>query len=486
MRTNGKYRLNRKPLSSEEINRMQDFDAVLRGAQGKDPKGGAGGGSGRWLYIAGAVVIVVGSLLTWTFLPSNEIKEKAISRQVEQKIPETMPRTQEDSEDLVREPLVRLPVKNWEMPFKSYTLQAEKGGEIKHPSGTLIRVSPKCLIDPKGKTVRGPVEFRYREFFDPIDIALSNITMDYDSNGQHYYFETGGMCELRAFQNGAELSITPDKPIEVRMPAKNPGNFNLYYLDPKKGWQAKGNPERSDKEGILSSGSTEIPVVEAIRIDSVPPTIGTSPALEKVQQEIKQLEAQKPKAPRKANINRPRFNLDVDLKDFPELSDFKNMQFEVALEDKVFSQDMYKVEWNHIALKRHSPTRYKMVLTKNGKNEKDTRVVELLVIPVIEEKDYSEAIKKYDQLLKDYNQKLAAKKAEEERLKEEAQKQREAWQKEYERREKEYKEVQEVMNVFSINQFGVWNIDHPELKNLRTLVCSFHDDNGEKLQTIVA
>src|SRR5687767_3761394 len=108
MKTNGKHTIDRKPMSSEEINRMMDFDAVLKGASAGGPKGGSGkGGFGNGWYIAGGALLILAGLAAWMLVPFDK---EAISRQVEQNIPETMPRTQEDSEDLVRAPLVRLPV----------------------------------------------------------------------------------------------------------------------------------------------------------------------------------------------------------------------------------------------------------------------------------------------------------------------------------------------------------------------------------------
>ncbi|MBI1221515.1 MAG: hypothetical protein GC180_02835 [Bacteroidetes bacterium] len=484
MKTNGKYRMNRKPLSSEEINRMQDFNAVLKGASMSGPKGGNGGGGfSNWLYMTGASLLVVVGVAAWFFYPDT--KEKAISRQVEQNIPETMPRTQEDSEDLVRAPLVRLPVKEWDIAFASYTLDAQKGGLILHPGGTEIRVPASCLIDDKGNTIQGPVEFRYREFFDPVEIALSGITMEYDSAGVSYYFETGGMCELRAFQHGTELKMKPEKPVEVSMPAKIDGNYNLYYLDDERGWQPKGNSKQvsnATRDNITSVP----PVTESISEGEESIIEPLTPELKRIQTQINQLESQKPKAPRKANVNRPRFNLDVKLNEFPELSDFDKMQFEIAPEDKVFTTDLYKIEWNDVQLKRYSSTRYKMVLSQAGIGDSPRRVVELIVVPVIDEKDFAEAQKKYKQLLEDYNAKLEAKKAEEARLKKEAEvarnKQMEAYQQQLKNQQATVFTEQEVRHVFSMDGFGIWNNDNPRIKPKRIIQAQFVTPNKEPIQ----
>jgi len=485
--------MNRKPLSSAEINRMQDFNAVLKGAAGGGANGGTGsGGFSSWLYIAGASLLVVGALVTWTLIPSN--KEEAIQRQVEQNIPETMPRTQEDSEDTVRAPLVRLPVKEWDMAFSSHTLNAQKGGEIKLPSGTIIRIPGSCVVNENNDLVKGEVEYRFREFIDPIDIALSGISMEYDSAGTKYYFETAGMTELRAFQNNKELKMAPGKQIAITLKNEVKGKYTLYQLDEAKGWQARGTTTSilttPSGDPMNAPGSNFI-IVEPV--DEQSETLTIQPIaieVQKLGQEIEKLVAQKPKAPQKANITRPRFNLEVDLKDFPELSSFEKMQFEVAPEDKTFTPEHYKVNWNNVQLKRYSDRRYKMVLTKVATKGSPKQEIELIVIPVIAEQDYEAAKKQYDNLLADYDQKLGQKKAEEIRLKKKAEEEAKALEevrKDQERIQKDvYKMQAELTRSFSINGFGIWNCDNPRLRPDRKENCLFVDSNGQPLNVITA
>lgn len=483
MKTNGKHTIDRKPLSTEEINRMQNFDAVLQGAKSGGGKGGSGkGGLGNGLYYAGGTLLILAGLAAWILLPLN--KENAISRQVEQNIPETMPRTQEDSEDTVRAPLVRLPVNDWDIAFSRYSLDATKGGVITHISGTKIRIPASCLLDQNGNKVGGPVEFRYREFHDPIDIALSGITMHYDSAGKPYYFETAGMSELRAFQNNQELKIVPGKKIQIELVSQVGGSFNLYQLDEEKGWLARGSntPKGKETEDDLY-GTLNIPVPLGAEMLK-------ERAYRQAEKEWQDLLGEKPKAPQKATISRPRFNLQVDLKDFPELEAFGTMEFEVAPEDKVFTLDLYKIQWNDVKLKRHSEKRYKMILTKEAVNKEAKQVVELIVIPVIAEKDFAQAQMKYDELLSDYNQRLEKKRKEADRLKLEAEKA----QKEAEvNRAAQLQRVQEAnqaqaafIRTFTVDGFGIWNCDNPKLRYTRFVPCKFKDDKGNELPVLSA
>lgn len=483
MRTNGKHNIDRKPLSSEEINRKQNFSAVLAGAAGGGAKGGHGnGGFNSWLYIAGSSILIVGAILTWTLLPSN--KEEAIQRQVEQNIPETMPRTQEDSEDLVRAPLVRLPVKEWDMAFSSHTLDAQKGGIISLKSGTIIRIPGSCVVDENNGAVNGKVEYRFREFIDPIDIALSGIPMQYDSAGTSYYFETAGMTELRAFQGGKELKMAAGKKVEITLKNEVSGAYNLYQLDEENGWKPKGNTQsKKASEPRIEPTQNQIIVSEPFFPER-------NNEVTAIKTEITKLENEKPKAPQKANITRPRFNLEVDLKDFPELSSFEKMQFEVAPEDKVFTQELYKVDWNNVQLKRHSERRYKMILTKVASKGSPRQEIELIVIPVIAEEDFGNAQKQYANLLADYEQKLAAKKEEEKRLikdAEEAERRRELEAKVREENlNKQTQNFNQMSRTFSVDGFGIWNCDNPRIKPDRVVTCRFVDDKDQRLPIIAA
>ncbi|MHB1277611.1 MAG: hypothetical protein ACYC1Q_04370 [Bacteroidia bacterium] len=331
MKTNGKHTINRQPMSSEEINRMMDFDAVLKGASTGGAKGDGGkGGFKKGWYIGGGALLILAGLAAWMLIPLD--KEDAISRQVEQNIPETMPRTQEDSEDLVRAPLVRLPVNEWDIAFSRYTLDATKGGIIVHPSGTKIRVPGSCLIDQNGKKVSGAVEFRYREFHDPIDIALSGIPMHYDSAGTNYYFQTAGMTELRAFQGDEELVLEAGKKIQIDLQSQVDGTFNLYQLNEQTGWQPRGsNSPQKNRQPQTDTEFTRANAPVLVKRDNAVETVEET-RFQNAEKELQKLLTEKPKAPEKATISRPRFNLDVELKDFPELEALGTMEFEVAPE----------------------------------------------------------------------------------------------------------------------------------------------------------
>ena len=56
--------------------------------------------------------------------------------------------------------------------------------------------------------------------------------MNYDSSGVNYMFESAGMLELLAEQNGEPLVMNPEKEIDIEMSSNNDSKaFNLYEFD---------------------------------------------------------------------------------------------------------------------------------------------------------------------------------------------------------------------------------------------------------------
>ncbi|HRD40306.1 MAG TPA: hypothetical protein PLC65_16885, partial [Bacteroidia bacterium] len=52
-----------------------------------------------------------------------------------------------------------------------------------------------------------------------------------------------------------------------------------------------------------------------------------------------------PNKPAKAS-GKPQFELEVDYKEFPELSAFKNAVFEVGAENKNYTKELHQITWN--------------------------------------------------------------------------------------------------------------------------------------------
>jgi hypothetical protein len=130
-------------------------------------------------------------------------------------------------------------------PFTNYTIDVEKGGEIKHPSGTVVHIKPNSICYKDGSLVKGKVDIEYREFRDQADIAFSGIPMTFGEKGEDFNFSSVGMFELRGNQNGKELALSEPATVDFQATSGLPG-VDFYQMDDNNGkWKRvkKINPK---------------------------------------------------------------------------------------------------------------------------------------------------------------------------------------------------------------------------------------------------
>jgi hypothetical protein len=94
---------------------------------------------------------------------------------------------------------VHPPIKQADVPFSDYVVDASRGDTIMYSSGSVLLFPPDAFVDKNGNVVKGNINIKYREFSNPVDQFLSGIPMDYDSGGVKYTFESAGMCDIQAF-----------------------------------------------------------------------------------------------------------------------------------------------------------------------------------------------------------------------------------------------------------------------------------------------
>jgi hypothetical protein len=109
------------------------------------------------------------------------------------------------------------PIEGVEVPQQLYSMNASEGATVEAASGSVIKVPSDAFVDENGQRVSGNVTLAYREFRTPADLVMSGIPMssaDTDSAGA-WYFESGGMLEITAFQGQQELSMADGKSISI-------------------------------------------------------------------------------------------------------------------------------------------------------------------------------------------------------------------------------------------------------------------------------
>jgi hypothetical protein len=135
------------------------------------------------------------------------------------------------------------PAQQFDVPKEHFEIQAEAGGTIRYDkTGSTVMIPPDALVDKNGNQVKGDVDILYREFHTPKEIFFSGIPMDYDVNGEKCFFESAGMIDISASQNGEEVFIKKGKEIKFNMSTDNTHQeVKLYELDKtQKKWKELG------------------------------------------------------------------------------------------------------------------------------------------------------------------------------------------------------------------------------------------------------
>ncbi len=469
-----KFNINRKKISDGEIDNYQDYDKLTK-QYNKMVKPFY---QTRWFWgAAGAalVVIVVMNMLMHLHHKKIEIAVAA-----------------KDSVSIasLQQRFINPPMQNIDVPFSSYKIDAQKGGEINY-KGSKLLIPQNCFADSAGNLINGEVEIRYREFHDVVDCFVSGIPMTYDSAGVQYTFESAGMMQIQGYLNNKPIAIAQGKMIDVKMNSNYHGSeYNMYYLDTlKRCWTYLGKDKmvQSSELGSSKLGSNDAPTQK----ETSAPIEKKCPAevqLEVLQEKPKPIEPAKPVKAKEENY---RFNIDVNTKEFPELSIYKDVLFEINPKHKDFDPKLYNVQWEDALLKKlNGDNNYELTLVKG-----EIRKV-FSVYPVFEGEQYDEAKKVYDQKYQEYTVALDARKAEEKRLKAEAEQQKKEaiakWEADKKAREEKQEEQvnnmieqgqlnNSIMTEFEIKGFGIYNCDHPlgnPPQGAELTPCQFTDQNG--------
>jgi hypothetical protein len=350
-------------------------------------------------------------------------------------------------------------------------VNAASGAMLNLKTGSIITIPKSTFVDESGKQLKGEVEIRLREFHNPVDFFVAGIPMIYDSAGIQYHFESAGMIEIVAYQNNKQVNIAPEKFIDIELTSKDKDpKHNLYVLDTiKNNWSCLGK----DKVVITKNENTKKDEKPAISTDlekKYKQIEARQTVLQKEQQTqlaALQKSVAEPAKPVKALSTKYNFNIDVDASEFPELSVYKGLLFQVGDENKNFNESSYNVVWDDATIKEGKKKGENYLLTL----KKGPKKYSLIVYPVFEGKNFDAAKKIYEDKYKKYTALLDKRGEDEKRIEAEYQakltalkKQEEALKRKFEDESKqEFNRLnaqEKIKRVFAINSFGVYNCDH--------------------------
>lgn len=487
-----KINIDRPKVSSKDINSRQDFSSVLNqfNAFVKPPIYKTG-----WFIttIAGVAGIVI--LSSVYLLSSNPTADNvAAVEQNDGSAPQVNADTTQKSENLLSysedSPCVKPPVAEFNIPATIYLIDAVKGGEIIHSTGTKIIIPKNAFVDAEGNSLTGDVNLEFREFHNPIDIMLAGIPMHYDSAGLKMVLESDGMIELVGFQNGVRVEIADNKTIEIDVVAsQQDSRFNAYYLDEdNEQWNYKGKPELVMKEQVNDFTYSPESLINRLDLGTLETDKNTAEkAYNSAVKEVTAYKKLEPKKPASEGDKTRQFALDVDPKEFPELSAYKSLDFEVEKQDPNFSPSVYKEQWEGVKLTEKVKGKlYNLTLNRPG------LATTLSVFPVFKGQDLKTAMAKFEKQYKSYEKQLQTRLDTEETAKQEFEDKLEAWNdardqelsilKSDENKASNYAKLEVIAKKLQVTKFGTWNVDCGiNLPNGRQLDASFVDAAGNEL-----
>lgn len=113
-----------------------------------------------------------------------------------------------------------------------YRFNEDEGGTLSYDS-TTIRIPANAFTHKDGSEVSGYIDISYTEFRNPSDFILSGIPMSIQTPKGLGHFNSGGMLDLKAFQNKEELVLksASDKSIQMKFPLENVIDQRFYQFD---------------------------------------------------------------------------------------------------------------------------------------------------------------------------------------------------------------------------------------------------------------
>lgn len=445
-----KFNLNRPKISDEEINAHRDFDGLVKKFKEESLKK-ARGDESWWknkkitysTIIAGITVVCTITYLS--LKTNNQIKNQKNETLITQN---KKSNSKNNSTQFIYPPHKQLNV-----PYQNYKVNNSSGAIIKHPSKSQIKIPKNCFVDKNGNNIVGEVTIQYREINGLPEILASGIPMQYDSAHKHYNLESAGMFEIKGFQNQEPIYIHPQKSIQVSYASDNSENkFNQYYLDTNaRNWQylkrddIKSEPRNQTNKMLKNSDHIIQTLTESIE-KTIPKKIDS---LQQVcKNKIESLPSiNKPSAPIKQTPGNPIFSLEGSPEEFPELSAFENVVFEVGKENKNYSKELTAITWSDLKITQGPQKGKNYLLHLSYRERKES----LVVYPVFTSKDYDKAYNVYETKLKEYNRLSDKKAIEEKRLLQEMEAKQAAYMKEQKEKQTELEKLRNNKLIYEKN-----------------------------------
>ncbi len=301
---------------------------------------------------------------------------------------------------------IESPLSSNRLAFDVYAYKQDTSMVITTSKGTVIKIDPNTFTYANGTNVSNQIQIKVREMHTASDIFKSGIPMSVDG-ARTDFLQSGGMIEIRVFDNNEELKIADGKSIGIELANFTPANgFSLYYLQGNENWKVSDtfNVKKNERK---------------------------SKALEKIVKFLKQSFVKK-----STPINE-NYLIVANLKEVPHLKAFQNQQWKIVRgTDPEIVEKCMRLSWDDVVvtpLPKYK-NRYNLAFTRSmfvqGSNY-DTISLSIQASP------FRKSDTAFTKQLDDYKKAIVQMNDEKIRLQAEA----------------------DMVSSFQIRKLGVWNID---------------------------
>lgn len=258
--------------------------------------------------------------------------------------------------------------------YARFTIDVAKGDTITTPDGSTITVPVHAFVFTDKTPVSGKVDLLFKTYYTPGEILASGIQMQYDSLSPYDVFQSAGMFEIAAEQNGALLELAPETTLQVNFASdKNDNTYNFYQQDTSTGkWTYLGTPAVDSnvvRKGLLKELAATL-------------TAPVKPILR--------------------NKRKPVIDIDVDLQKNPELTGLNGILWQ-APDNAESNPDVFSETWESADLRIENSSLGHYTLSLKNKR----KTTDVVVCPVLNEPDYNKAINLFQSRMKLFTKSLA-------------------------------------------------------------------------------
>lgn len=372
------FRINPKPLPSEEIARRKDFDALLKTHQSGARRRGII--SMRHAMYAGAALAAAALALLLIF-----------------RIPAENGDPTQNLAEIEKSLLLNPPIPGLIPQFASLT--AEVAQETALGANPRILLPPDAFIDEAGILVDGQVEVFFRKLDDFVDFFLAGVRLTYDSPSGKRQLEPAGMVEIYAEQDGKRVYLAPGKIIQVEFESTmqlastsaTPQYFE-YYLDTEAGtWLNRGR-SRTEILGNLEPDLSDPMYMQKMDLYRTLSAIDKKTEQEAAAWEAANPAPAPPAKPQRSNPDQPTIELDFLAGAVPETATGEEAQlyqgaiWQISPRSPEYDPRAFDVTWQSARLRQIDQNDFELLLSYGA------TALRLIVSPVLTGSAYEEAM----------------------------------------------------------------------------------------------